>query len=157
MKVYFTLFVAIIAAALFISCANQKNDEEVEKVEPQKPESTSIQKSFFYITYSGTVTDDGEISGKKSGEEYHMFTLDSDEENYAFLISTENLRKWTSEKIIPDNLTDGETYVAEIEDGKEIQTDDKNITYYLITKLKSMKLTDEISTPGAPPQLPKLY
>lgn len=142
MKVYLTIFLAIIAVALITSCSNQKDDETAEEAKTEQSDDISIQKSVYYVTYSGTVIDDGEISGGKSNEEYHIFTLNSDEENWAFLISSENYRKWTSQNIIPDNLTIGETYAAEIEEGKEIPTDDKNVTYILISKLNSLKLSN---------------
>ncbi|HOK13377.1 MAG TPA: hypothetical protein PLU67_06905 [Candidatus Kapabacteria bacterium] len=151
MKVFFNIIVAFVAAAMIISCGNQKTEETAEKAE--QTGDTSIYKSFFYLTYSGTITDYGEISSEKTNKEYHIFTLNSDDDNYAFLISNDNFLKWSSEKIIPRNLTDGETYVAEIVDGKEIQTDDKSVTYYLITNLKSMKFADDISTPGELPQI----
>jgi len=155
MKVYFTFFLAIIAVALIISCSNQKDDETADKAETEQSDTISIHKSVYYVTYSGTVTDDGEISGGKNNEEYHIFTLNSDEENFAFLISSENYRKWTSQNIIPNNLTIGETYAAEIEEGKEIPTDDKNVTYILISKLSSLKLSNQSSNPDVQQNQPK--
>lgn len=101
--------------------------------------------TIVYLSYNGTATDDGNITGKNTNEEFHLF-MKNDTQVIVYVISKTNYDLWTKEKIIPKQLKPMiQTYKVDIASSKKLQSSDNTVEYYEITKLNSMVETDEIN------------
>ena len=100
--------------------------------------------SIIYVSYNGTATDDGNITGKNTNDEFHLF-MKNDKQNIVYVISRLNYGLWSSKKIMPAQLKPmTQTYKVDIATSKKLENNDNTVEYYEITKLNSMTETDEI-------------
>ena len=100
--------------------------------------------SDIYVSYNGTATDDGNITGKNTNDEFHLF-MKNDKQNIVYVISRLNYGLWSSKKIMPAQLKPmTQTYKVDIATSKKLENNDNTVEYYEITKLNSMTETDEI-------------
>ena len=107
--------------------------------------SVNEKASVVYLSFNGTATDDGNITGKNTNEEFYLF-MKNDENNVVYVISKQNYDLWSSKKIMPAQLMPGmQTYKADIASSKKLENADNTVEYYEITKLNSMVETDEIN------------
>jgi hypothetical protein len=115
-----------------------KNDNKIE-------DKTNTEKaSVVYLSYSGTATDDGNITGKNTSEEFHLF-IKNDVKNIVYVISRFNYGLWSSKKLIPAELKPMiQTYKADIASSKKLESADKTVEYHEITSLNSIVETEEI-------------
>ena len=106
--------------------------------------SVNEKASVVYLSFNGTATDDGNITGKNTNEEFYLF-MKNDENNVVYVISKQNYDLWSSKKIMPAQLMPGmQTYKADIASSKKLENADNTVEYYEITKLNSLVETDEI-------------
>ncbi len=106
--------------------------------------SVNSNKSVIYVSYNGTATDDGNITGKNTNEEFHLF-MENNKQSAIYVISRFNYGLWSSKKIMPSQLNPmTQTYKVDIATSKKLENSDKTVEYYEITKLNSMIETDEI-------------
>ena len=106
--------------------------------------SVNEKASVVYLSFNGTSTDDGNITGKNTNEEFYLF-MKNDENNVVYVISKQNYDLWSSKKIMPAQLMPGmQTYKADIASSKKLENADNTVEYYEITKLNSLVETDEI-------------
>ena len=106
--------------------------------------SVNEKASVVYLSFNGTATDDGNITGKNTNEEFYLF-MKNDENNVVYVISKQNYDSWSSKKIMPAQLMPGmQTYKADIASSKKLENADNTVEYYEITKLNSLVETDEI-------------
>lgn len=106
--------------------------------------STDVKSSIVYLSFNGTATDDGNITGKNTNEEFYLF-MKNDNNNIVYVISKPNYDLWSSKKIMPSELKPMlQTYKADIASSKKLENTDNTVEYYEITKLNSIVETDEI-------------
>lgn len=106
--------------------------------------SVNTKNSVIYVSYNGTATDDGNITGKNTNEEFHLF-IKNDKQNIVYIISRLNYGLWSSKKIMPSQLKPvTQTYKVDIALSKKLDSSDNTVEYYEIIKLNSMIETDEI-------------
>ena len=106
--------------------------------------SVNEKASVVYLSFNGTATDDGNITGKNTNEEFYLF-MKNDENNVVYVFSKQNYDLWSSKKIMPAQLMPGmQTYKADIASSKKLENADNTVEYYEITKLNSLVETDEI-------------
>lgn len=140
-------YLVVIGFSFMISCTQQqtpqpesssKNDNKIE-------DKTSTEKgSIAYLSYSGTATDDGNITGKNTSEEFHLF-IKNDVENIVYVISRFNYGLWSSKKLMPSELKPMiQTYKVDIASSKKLESSDKTVEYHEIIALNSMIETEEI-------------
>jgi hypothetical protein len=120
------------------------NDSTTLNRNDNENKSVNSKSSFVYVTYNGTATDDGNITGKNTNDEFHLF-MKNDKQNIVYVISRINYGLWSSKKIMPTQLKPmTQTYKADIASSKKLENSDKTVEYYEIVKLNSMVEIDEI-------------
>lgn len=140
-------YLVVLGIPFIISCTQQqtpqpessiKNDNKIE-------DKTNTEKnSVVYLSYNGTATDDGNITGKNTNEEFHLF-VKNDVKNIVYVISKTNYQLWSSKKIMPTELKPMlQTYKADIGSSKKLESEDTTVEYYEILTLNSIVETDEI-------------
>ena len=121
-----------------ISINDTANNKQVDD------KSVNTKNSDIYVSYNGTATDDGNITGKNTNDEFHLF-MKNDKQNIVYVISRLNYGLWSSKKIMPSQLKPvTQTYKVDIALSKKLDSSDNTVEYYEIIKLNSMIETDEI-------------
>jgi len=121
-----------------ISINDTANNKQVDD------KSVNIKNSDIYVSYNGTATDDGNITGKNTNDEFHLF-MKNDKQNIVYVISRLNYGLWSSKKIMPSQLKPmTQIYKVDIASSKKLESSDNTVEYYEIIKLNSMIETDEI-------------
>ena len=121
-----------------ISINDTANNKQVDD------KSVNTKNSDIYVSYNGTATDDGNITGKNTNDEFHLF-MKNDKQNIVYVISRLNYGLWSSKKIMPPQLKPmTQTYKVDIALSKKLDSSDNTVEYYEIIKLNSMIETDEI-------------
>ena len=121
-----------------ISINDTANNKQVDD------KSINTNNSVIYVSYNGTATDDGNITGKNTNDEFHLF-MKNDKQNIVYVISRLNYGLWSSKKIMPSQLKPmTQTYKVDIALSKKLDSSDNTVEYYEIIKLNSMIETDEI-------------
>ena len=106
--------------------------------------SVNEKASVVYLSFNGTATDDGNITGKNTNDEFHLF-MKNDKQNIVYVISRLNYGLWSSKKIMPSQLKPmTQIYKVDIASSKKLESSDNTVEYYEIIKLNSMIETDEI-------------
>ena len=120
-----------------ISINDTANNKQVDD------KSVNTKNSDIYVSYNGTATDDGNITGKNTNDEFHLF-MKNDKQNIVYVISRLNYGLWSSKKIMPSQLKPmTQTYKVDIALSKKLDSSDNTVEYYEIIKLNSMIETDE--------------
>ena len=121
-----------------ISINDTANNKQVDD------KSVNTKNSDIYVSYNETATDDGNITGKNTNDEFHLF-MKNDKQNIVYVISRLNYGLWSSKKIMPSQLKPmTQTYKVDIALSKKLDSSDNTVEYYEIIKLNSMIETDEI-------------
>ena len=121
-----------------ISINDTANNKQVDD------KSVNTKNSDIYVSYNGTATDDGNITGKNTNDEFHLF-MKNDKQNIVYVISRLNYGLWSSKKIMPSQLKPmTQIYKVDIASSKKLESSDNTVEYYEIIKLNSMIETDEI-------------
>jgi len=121
-----------------ISINDTANNKQVDD------KSVNTKNSDIYVSYNGTATDDGNITGKNTNDEFHLF-MKNDKQNIVYVISRLNYGLWSSKKIMPSQLKPmTQIYKVDIASSKKMESSDNTVEYYEIIKLNSMIETDEI-------------
>ena len=141
MKKGLIICLAFIGMQFLFSCGQNQTSQAQSKLKNDGVAASTI----VYLSYNGTATDDGNITGKNTNEEFHLF-MKNDTQVIVYVISKTNYDLWTKEKIIPKQLKPMiQTYKVDIASSKKLQSSDNTVEYYEITKLNSMVETDEIN------------
>jgi len=120
------------------------NDTAIVTNKQVDDKSINTNNSVIYVSYNGTATDDGNITGKNTNDEFHLF-IKNDKQNIVYVISRLNYGLWSSKKIMPSQLKPmTQTYKVDIALSKKLDSSDNTVEYYEIIKLNSMIETDEI-------------
>lgn len=137
----------------FIACGQQQasqtqsvTNNEIAVADKYSPDNNNVKEtgSIVYAKYNGTATDDGNITGKNTKDEFHLF-MKNDTENIVYVISRLNYGLWSSQKIMPAELKPMlQTYKIDIASSKKLVNEDNTVEYYEITKLNKMVETDEM-------------
>lgn len=138
----------ILCAHFWLGCSQNQTQAQ----SAPKSDSTSVVKNntgnednaaIVYLSYNGTATDDGNITGKNTGDEFHLF-MKNDKQTIVYVISRFNYGLWSSKKMMPAQLKPmTQTYKADIAASKKLENADQSVTYYEITKLNSLTETEE--------------
>jgi hypothetical protein len=121
----------------------KKNSALIEEQNPSK-NNVSTNSTIVYAMYNGTATDDGNITGKNTLDEFHLF-MANDTQNIVYVISRFNYGLWSSQKIMPIKLIPAmQTYKIDIASSKKLENNDNTVEFYEITKLNSLIATEEI-------------
>jgi hypothetical protein len=116
-----------------------QNEVQVEVTQ----DSNSGIGDIVYVSYNGTATDDGGITGDNTGNEFHLFVA-NETKTTVYVISRLNYGIWTSQGIIPAQLDPMiQDYKMDIATSKKLDADDNSVDYYEITKLNSMVATED--------------
>ena len=153
MKKVLVICLVMFGAHYLIACGQQQSPQvqpstKADSVNADKNSvaSDTIKKdsSIEYLSYQGTATDDGNITGKNTKDEFHLFKK-NDTKNIVYVISRFNYGLWSSEKIMPAELKPLiQIYKIDIPSKKKLINADNTVEYYEITKLNSMVETDEM-------------
>ena len=130
-------------AFLLIECF-QNQTSQAQSTSKNDNKAVTVESSIVYLSYNGTATDDGNITGKNTNDEFHLF-MKNDIQNIVYVISKINYDLWSSKKIMPTQLKPlTQIYKADIATSRKLENADNTVEYYEITKLNSMVETDEI-------------
>ncbi|MBV2196505.1 MAG: hypothetical protein KUL78_08390 [Flavobacterium sp.] len=120
------------------------NDTTIVTNKQVDDKSINTNNSVIYVSYNGTATDDGNITGKNTNDEFHLF-MKNDKQNIVYVISRLNYGLWSSKKNMPSQLKPmTQIYKVDIASSKKLESSDNTVEYYEIIKLNSMIETDEI-------------
>jgi len=140
MKKVLMICLAFIGMQFLSGCGQNQTSQAQSKLKNDAVAESTV----VYLSYNGTATDDGNITGKNTNEEFHLF-MKNDTQVIVYVISKTNYDLWTKDKIIPKQLKPMiQTYKADIATSKKLESPDNTVEYYEITKLNSMVETDEI-------------
>lgn len=140
MKKVLMICLAFIGMQFLFGCGQNQTSQAQSKLKNDAVAESTV----VYLSYNGTATDDGNITGKNTNEEFHLF-MKNDTQVIVYVISKANYDLWTKDKIIPKELKPMiQTYKADIATSKKLVSSDNTVEYYEITKLNSMVETDEI-------------
>jgi hypothetical protein len=127
------------ASSLF---AQESSTSVINLVSDNNNDNSKV--TIIYCSYNGSATDDGNITGKNTSEEFHLF-MKNGTQNIVYVISKSNYELWSSKKIMPAELMPMmKTYRVDIAESKKLEDGDDTVEFYEITKLNSMVESDEI-------------
>ncbi len=154
MKIGMIICMVLLSVVFLFGCGQNQSSQAqtssindslaVNKINTDNNSVNEKASSVVYLSFNGTATDDGNITGKNTNEEFYLF-IKNYENTIVYVISKQNYDLWSSKKIMPAQLKPGmQTYKADIASSKKLENADNTVEYYEITKLNSIVETDEI-------------
>lgn len=125
------------------SQTTDNKDVVIKDVKYTSIKNSDSKTSIIYATYNGTATDDVNITGNNTLDEFHLF-MKNDTQNIVYVISKLNYSLWTSKKIMPTKLQPlTQTYRIDVAAYEKLESQDNTVEFYEIIELNNIVETDE--------------